>query len=201
MVKKNFLLFLLFTINMQSSIYIPISSNNRKDVSKLQLTVIGKFGLLRKARATVPSHLHTGIDIKRPTNNYINEPIFAIAKGVIISIRDDGPYAQVIIEHTIENKLFWSVYEHVSGINVALYENVSAEKAIARFMNKNELNKYGWQFDHFHFEILKEKPTQIKPDKSNPKRHYKSYTLICHSINELEKHYYNPIEFLNKNLN
>lgn len=80
-------------------VHLPINVSNRISLGELSLTEIGAFGLRRKARPNVKSHLHTGIDIKRPDNNYMNNPIFPIAPGVVISKRDDGPFAQLIVEH------------------------------------------------------------------------------------------------------
>lgn len=197
---KILLFFISFSIIPASSFFLPINSGNRKDVSLIQLTEIGKFGLIRKERKTVPSHLHTGIDFKRPSKNYENEPVFVIAEGKVISKRTDGPYAQLIVEHHIGNKIFWTVYEHIAGIMAKLNETVKPDKPIARFMNKTELNKYGWQFDHFHLEILKIKPMSIKAEKAHPERLFNSYTLICYKPSDLDKYYYNPITFLSENL-
>jgi hypothetical protein len=69
---------------------IPISGSDRTSIGSIQLTPIGDFGLTRKARKDVPEHLHAGIDIKRPSNNYFDEPILPIAPGVVISMRNDG---------------------------------------------------------------------------------------------------------------
>jgi murein DD-endopeptidase MepM/ murein hydrolase activator NlpD len=159
------------------------------------LTNIGEFGMLRKERPGIPAHYHTGIDIKRPTSNFKDEPIFSIYDGIVISVRKDGPYAQLIIEHGNSNK-FWTVYEHVAGIKVGLNDPVTPDIPVARFMNKNELNKYGWQFDHFHFEVLKAKPLRLKYDKSNPERQYSSFSLTCFTRDELNRYFYSPIEFL-----
>lgn len=197
---KNLLLFLVTFINFQSPFFLPINNKNRKKITEIRLTEIGKFGLIRKARKTVPSHIHTGIDIKRPNKNYFDEPIFAIAIGKVISKRTDGPYAQLIIEHEINNKTFWTVYEHIAGIKADLNDIVNPEKPLARFMNTNELNKYGWQFDHFHLEILKIKPISITPDKLHPDRFYNSYSLFCYKAEELEKYFYDPLEFLREHL-
>jgi len=197
---KLICLFIAFSIAHSSPFSIPINTSNRKDISSIQLTEIGKFGLIRKARKTVPAHFHTGIDIKRPNINYNNEPIFSIAQGKIISKRTDGPYAQLIIEHHVDNTVFWTVYEHIAGITVNLHQIVTPDKPIARFMNKIELNKYGWQFDHVHLEILKTKPISIEPSKNTPERFYNSYSLICFKKEDLEKHFYNPLLFLSKNL-
>lgn len=183
----------------ESSFYLPIKAANRQSVNAISLTGIGEFGLVRKERPGIPSHFHTGIDIKRPVKNFEDEPIYSIHDGVVISVRRDGAYAQIIIEHGSSQK-FWTVYEHVAGIKVHLNEQVTPHSPIARFMNINELNKYGWQFDHFHFEILKLKPTRIKPGNSTPERHYSSYSLTCFTKEELSKYFYNPIEFLTREL-
>jgi len=96
-INQYFIFSLIFIF--QGQIFLPVNIKNRKDYSKIQLTEIGEFGLKRKARNNIPSHYHTGIDIKLPNNNYFNEPIFPIAEGRVISKRTDGPYAQLIIEH------------------------------------------------------------------------------------------------------
>ena len=75
------------------------------------------------------------------------------------------------------------------------------QKPIAQFMNKNELNKLGWQFDHFHLEILKVKPLPLKPEAKHPERFYTSYLLKCFRKEELDRYYFNPLDFLRKNLN
>jgi murein DD-endopeptidase MepM/ murein hydrolase activator NlpD len=175
--------------------YLPVNTGDRKSVHTLQLTNIGEYGLHRKERPAVPAHYHTGIDIKRPRENYHDEPIYTISEGRVISIRKDGPYAQIIIEHGSIQK-FWTVYEHIAGIKVGLNERVKPDSPIARFMNKNELNKYGWQFDHFHFEVLKVEPFRLKHDHSNPDRKFSSYSLLCYTKDELNKYFYNPAVFL-----
>lgn len=187
---------ILWFSNGDGEILVPIETNNRKTINNIGLTQIGEFGIMRKARPSIQQHLHTGIDIKRPKKNYGNEFIYPITKGVVISKRVDGPYAQLIIEHEVNGDIFWTVYEHIAGIQVKLYQPVNPKEPIARFFNLEELDNYGWQFDHFHFEILKMRPLSIKPSEANPERHFSPYTLSCFTANQLEKHYYNPIEFL-----
>lgn len=190
------LLVILFSVILTSPIYLPINNPDRKDVSQIQLTAIGQFGIMRKARPNIPAHYHTGIDIKRPGSNYDLEPIFPIARGIIISKRTDGPYANLMLEHEINGAKFWSLYEHIAGICVNTGDTVGPLSPVARFMTKAELNKYGWQFDHFHLEILRVKPMQLKPSKSYPERFYSSYSLVCYTKKDLEKYYYNPLDFL-----
>src|SRR4030042_6743542 len=183
MIANLLIVALLFNSSSGLDYYLPINTVDRKSIGTLVLTNIGEFGLLRKERPGVPAHFHTGIDIKRPGDNYQDEPIFPIFKGIVISKRQDGPYAQLIIEHGDIQK-FWTVYEHIAGIKVGLYEQVIPNLPIARFMNKSELIKYGWQFDHFHFEILKSNPIKLKQDNSNPDRHFSSYSLLCFTKDE-----------------
>ena len=196
----NYLLILLLTLSPSPKSYysLPVYTVNRRSVGTMAITEIGDFGLMRIARPAVPAHYHTGIDIKRPSNNYTNEPIFPISEGIVISKRQDGPFAQLIIEH--KNPECWTVYEHIAGIKVNLNDHVNPDSPIARFMNKTELNKYGWQFDHFHLEILKIQPIRLKQDQTNPERKYSSYSLICYSKEELNRYFYNPMEFLQDNL-
>ena len=186
----------ILILSLKSQVYLPIELPTRKDISKVELSEIGEFGLTRKPRLHIPEHYHTGIDIKRPNKNYSNEPIYPIAKGKVISRRNDGPYANIIVEHEFKNIKFWTLYEHISGIKVKVNDIVNPNVAIARFMNTEELNKNGWQFDHFHLEILKVKPIPLKPIADFPERFFKSYSLVCFSSDELNRYYYNPLDFL-----
>jgi hypothetical protein len=199
----NFGLFLTcitFVFNYAAAVdlewYLPIKTQNRQSLEKLTLTPIGAYGAVRKPRPGVPSHLHTGIDIKRPSENYADEPVFPACRGVIISLRDDGPFAQVVVEHHLNNSVrVWTVYEHIAGITSVLGDTVFPEKPFARFMNKNELNKLGWQFDHVHFEILRKSPIPLKPGHANPFRRFNTYGLTCYDGEELNAAYYDPCDF------
>lgn len=180
--------------------YLPINVPNRQSLENVQLTSIGRYGLMRKSRSGIPAHLHTGIDLNRPNPNYHFEPVFPAAMGQVISLRTDGPYAQVIIQHSLtDHTSLWTVYEHVAGIRVKLHELVHPHRPIARFMNKDELDLHGWQFDHVHFEIMKAKPPTRKPDEKKPFCYFGTYCLVCYTWNDLENRYYNPMVFFNLN--
>jgi len=176
--------------------YLPIDTGNRQSLENTQLTSIGLFGLMRKPRPGIPAHLHTGVDFKRPHNNYSDETVFPAAGGKVISLRDDGPYAQIIIQHCLKDSVFlYTVYEHIAGIQTRVHETVGPHRPIARFMNRDELNRYGWQFDHVHFEIMKIKSKQRKPDERRPSFYYGTYCLECYNRMELDKRYYDPLVF------
>lgn len=195
----NFFTILCISLFIHGHIFIPIRVKDRQDISKIQLTKIGQFGLKRKARTSIPEHYHTGIDIKRPYNNYESEPIYPIVKGKVISKRVDGPYANLILEHEINGRKVWTLYEHISGIKVHVGDIADPNTQLARFMNKDELNRFGWQFDHFHLEIIKVKPLEIKPTKDNPERFFNSYSLICYTVTDLQRYYFDPMEYFKTN--
>ncbi len=193
-------LLLLSDVAVSQTLLLPINVPNRSSIDDLELTEIGKFGLRRKARPTVKSHLHTGIDIRRPNNDYDQNPVFPIAPGIVISLRNDGPYAKIIVEHQINQELFWSVYEHIAGIRVQLGDAVDPSHPIARFMNRTELEKYGWQFDHFHLEIMKIPPIRANANPRLPDFRFNSYTLMCFNDQDLDKYFFEPISFLKEHL-
>ena len=198
MLVNTILTAILISVNFE--VLLPLKLTNRQDISKIQLTNIGGFGTLRKPRPNIPAHYHTGIDLMRPNRNYTNEPIYPIARGKVISERYDGPYANIIIEHEIDGVKVWTLYEHISGIIARVGDQVSPNSPIARFMNKAELDKNGWQFDHFHLEILKVKPIPLKPIDKYPERFFNSYSLVCYKLEDLSRYYFDPLMFFKRYL-
>ncbi len=196
---KIYLLMILIT-TLSWLILIPIQSTGRHYIHDIKLTEIGSFGMLRKERPGVPAHYHTGTDIKRPTANCQNEPIFPIAEGRVISKRTDGPYAQLIVEHHLGSQSIWSLYEHVAGIRVGLNDWVSPHEPMARFMSQQELSRYGWQFDHLNLEVLKVRPIALKSDPKHPKRRFGSYSLVCYTQTDLNRYFLNPLDFFESHL-
>ncbi|MBN1464143.1 peptidoglycan DD-metalloendopeptidase family protein [candidate division KSB1 bacterium] len=191
----------LMTLLRQDEVawYLPIAAPDRRSLANVQVTRIGPFGLLRAARPGIPAHLHTGVDLQRPHDNYVDEPIFPAAKGRVISLRDDGPYAQIIIRHRLADSTdLWTVYEHVAGIRVGLHESVDPQRPIARFMTRAELDRYGWQFDHVHFEVMRVKPKPRMPDQTKPFFHFGTYCLVCYTQADLDEKYYDPLQFLQR---
>ena len=114
----------------------------------------------------------------------------------MISQRADGPFAQIIIEHcTARGDTLWTVYEHVAGIRATVGDTVSPHRPVARFMNTEELNRHGWQFDHLHFEILKRRPRPVVAAPATPQRRFQSYSLECYAREQLGKYYHDPHDF------
>lgn len=181
---------------MESPWLLPINTPSRKSFNGVQRTSIGEFGVMRKARKGIPAHFHTGIDLKRPSGNYVNEPIFPASNGVIVSLRDDGPFSQIIIEHTaIDGKKVWTVYEHLVPSGSVLGRHVSPADTIGRFFSREELQRYGWQFDHLHFEIMKVPPPVTRYREELPQYRFSTYALVCYTREILEERMIDPIIF------
>jgi murein DD-endopeptidase MepM/ murein hydrolase activator NlpD len=175
---------------------LPIRTTDRQSWREIRLTDIGQFGRPRIARPQVPAHLHTGVDLCRPSQNYTDEPIYAASCGKVISLRDDGPFAQIIIEHTVHGQTMWTVYEHIAGITVSLDETVTPDRPIARYMNRDELQRYGWKFDHVHFEVMQSPPYPRAIDSRTPLRRFATHGLQCYTAQELSRYYADPEVFL-----
>jgi hypothetical protein len=85
-----------------------------------------------------------------------------------VSIIDDGPYSQVVMKHVYENSIYWTVYEHIRVKVKEIGKKLTVHDTIGFFFNRSELDKYGWQFDHFHFEIIRVEPVVFIPNKKIP---------------------------------
>ncbi len=187
----------LYGQNIARDWLVPVDVPDRHSWTAVRLTDIGQFGEPRKARPGVPAHLHTGIDIRRPSGRYDNEPIFAAGAGTVISVRDDGPFAQIVVEHCLASgDTVWTVYEHVAGICISLGDAVDPGVPLARFMTAAELERHGWQFDHVHFEVMKTCPPPLEPTERLPQRRFGTYALLCRSRGQLEQRYLDPLAFL-----
>jgi murein DD-endopeptidase MepM/ murein hydrolase activator NlpD len=196
---KQFLTFVLIAaIPSYSQWLLPINCRDRSSVENIHLTDIGRFGTLRKARPTVPAHYHTGIDIVRPHQNYSDEPVFPARKGVVASIIDNGPFSQIIIKHECNNMLYWSVYEHIKVKPIKVGKFINPLDTIGYYFNKDELNKYGWQFDHLHFEIIKCQLIPLKPTARYPNRFYCTFAIKCFTKKELYERLVDPMDIFNK---
>ncbi len=174
--------------------YLPIAASDRHSLRGVALTKIGRFGAERKARPGIPAHLHTGVDLCRPDTCYQRQPVFPAAQGVVVSMRDDGPFAQVIVCHGD----VWTVYEHLTGIVVAPGDTVDPSVPIGRFFNRDELDSLGWQFDHMHFEVMVVAPPKAPPAEGLPHRLLGTYALVCFSRRQLISRLRDPLEFLHE---
>jgi hypothetical protein len=188
--------------------FVPVAVADRQSLAGVTLTEIGGFGEQRKARPGVPAHLHTGVDLRRPDGEYDSQPVFPAARGVVMSVRADGPFAQVIVEHRRQAgsdadsdrglgfTVVWTVYEHFTDIAVVPGDPVQPLQPMGRFFNRHELDRYGWQFDHLHFEVMIVAPPRVPPTAELPNRSFGTYALLCYDRGQLLRRLCDPLEFL-----
>ncbi|MFH0920973.1 MAG: M23 family metallopeptidase [Fibrobacterota bacterium] len=173
---------------------LPVDVPDRKDTAAIRITPIGAFGNPRKARLGVPAHYHSGYDIARVGSVDADAPVFAASCGKVVSMREDGPFAQIILYHPDDH--VWTVYEHVSGILVHVGQDVTEKTPLARIMNRKELNRYGWHFNHLHFEVLRCEPRRMQSSAGLSERFYRTYGTECSTLMKLHEKYLDPLSFL-----
>lgn len=136
-------------------------------------------------------HLHTGIDLINPMGGQ-GEKVYAAAAGRVVSIYAKEPNRSIMIQHSLPcGETLWTVYVHVGKVKVRLGELVRSDTVIAYLMDEHQLNYYGWEFNHLHFEVL-------KFPRINEVGKYLSFSTGCKTRKEVKKHFYNPIDFLKK---
>ena len=98
-----------------------------------------------------------------------------------------------MIQHLLPSgTAIYSVYVHVTNIKVNTGDIVGHTTHIADLMDKAQLDTYGWEFNHLHFEILK------KPRVHEINGNYLSYSTRCKTKEDVLEHFHNPELFLKK---
>lgn len=166
---------------------IPLGAENRKSFNSIKWEKDAHFMSPR-----IGGHLHTGIDLMKSIHN-VGAKIYAASNGRVVSIYAREPHKAVMVMHQLASgETIYSVYVHITDIQVSIGETVDSNTFIARLMNAEQLNKYGWEFNHVHFEILRGKPRIETPGK------YLSYSVLCNTQEEVNKHFYNPVSFFHR---
>lgn len=191
--KISFLTAIFFSVNVFAGEILPVANE-----WKLPLSISPRKGLNAMSRLKNAGfldkrfgHLHTGIDLINPMGGS-GEKVYAAASGKIVSIYAKEPHLSIMIQHRLPSEeTIWTVYVHVTKVKVKEGDLVRNDTIIANLMDKSQLNKYGWEFNHLHFEVLK------YPRISEAGR-YLSFSTECKTKKEVEKHFYNPVTFLQK---
>lgn len=190
--KISFIVLIFLSLNSIAANYpllsyywkLPLRTDSRKDLKSVFWEHDAHFLAKRKG-----GHFHTGIDIMNPKGG-LCEKIFAASRGEVVSIYTIEPNRGVMIKHILPSReTVYSVYVHVTNVQVKIGDIVTSDTVIATLMDKQQLNNFGWEYNHLHFEILK-KPRTCEIGK------ILSYSTKCRTIKEVEKHFYNPIDFL-----
>ena len=100
--------------------------------------------------------IHLGIDIWGKENS----PIFAPLVGKVHSFKNNNNFrdygATIILQHQLENYIFYTLYGHVSLKNISnlsIGQSINSGESFANFGNTNENGKWP---PHLHFQIIKD---------------------------------------------
>lgn len=174
---------------------LPLRTADRQDWSTVLFEPDAKFKTMRSPFGQVKLHYHTGADIQvKEEFGFVDAPgmpVYAIAAGKVVAIEDPMPQRRITIEHKLpDGKTVWSAYCHISDAQVSVNQLVDEETVIARRMNREELDHYGWEYDHVHLEILKKLPVYVTD-------YYHRKTFTCDTEAEVDEYFFDPVFFLN----
>ncbi len=163
---------------------VPFKTTDRYKLKTIK--VISTFGAKRDTYLT--GHIHTAIDIipSKPENyNYV----YPIADGVVCSIHLGHPHKTIVIKHKLPDSTFvFSSYKHLQEIYVENGTEVNQDTKLARLYTRAEAKKQGGNYDHLHLEIRKSFDD------------YGCASWLTMTKDELNKYFFDPLDFLKKNL-
>jgi murein DD-endopeptidase MepM/ murein hydrolase activator NlpD len=125
------------------------------------------------------------VPIKGDTGIYI----YPIANGIVCfkSIKD--PFSSITIKHKLNDSCYiYSSYIHLKYVYVENGDTVDSNTKIGKLFTRKEVRRYRGPFDHLHLEIRKS-----FDDFGFASAH-------CMNRKELDEFFYEPIDFLKKNL-
>jgi murein DD-endopeptidase MepM/ murein hydrolase activator NlpD len=138
----------------------------------------------------IGGHLHTGVDLMK-YNQDAGAKVYATSAGRVVSIYAREPNKSIMIMHKLTTgESIYSVYAHITDVQVSVGDTVDSNSFIAHLMNVEQLDKYGWKFNHVHFEILKKEP------RVGETGNLLSYSVLCRTKEQVDQHFYNPVSFL-----
>lgn len=164
--------------------YLPFETSNR--LNPKTLSVVSLFGSPRNSY--IKGHIHTGLDcIPKTSSGIIN--VYAMSDGIVCSIHLGHPHITIVVKHIIENgNIIYTSYKHLSEIYVKTGEKVNHQSKLARLYTRKETKKYNGRYDHLHLEIRKDFGD------------YGSASWATMTESELNCRFYDPLEFIRKNV-
>jgi murein DD-endopeptidase MepM/ murein hydrolase activator NlpD len=174
---------------------LPLDTGNRLDWSTIVFESDAHFKALRRTGRYRGTRLHTGLDLQNGgrmgTLGGPGEMVYAIAAGEVVKISGSLPNKRMVISHQLPDCLtVWSSYLHIADPRVREGEQVTPQTVIARRLNTAELRRYGWGYNHLHFEIFKKLPVP----RNN---HYTWMSQFCYTSGQVDRYFFNPYDFLN----
>lgn len=164
---------------------LPFNLSDRSDLK--MISIISDYGTYRSGH--VKGHRHSGVDIV-PIGIKDTIFVYPLNEGIVCLVRPIAPNKTIIIKHKLINgSIIYSSYIHLKEIYVENDQEVNHNTKIGVLYTKSEARKYNGNYDHLHLEIKK------RIDD------YCCASWLCMSQEELSQYFYNPLDFLKKNLN
>jgi murein DD-endopeptidase MepM/ murein hydrolase activator NlpD len=163
---------------------VPFKTDNRYKLNTIK--IISVFGAPRDTY--LKGHIHTAVDII-PLKSEEYTYVYPMADGVICSIHLGHPHKTIVIKHMMpDSSIIYTSYKHLQEIYVKYGQEVDQETKLARLYTSKEAKKQGGSFDHLHLEIRKSFYD------------YGCASWLTMTNEELNKYFYNPMDFMKKNL-
>lgn len=173
---------------------LPLDTGDRTNWHSIAFESDAYFMASRRNSYNNQPRLHTGIDMQNGgeagTRGGPGELVYSMGPGIVLGTFDRLPNRRVVIEHTFENApKVWTAYVHINESLVSPGEWVDAYSPIARRMNRQELRRYGEQYNHVHIEVMKKLPPIVNGQ-------YQWMTFHCYAPKQVQEYFYNPKTFL-----
>jgi murein DD-endopeptidase MepM/ murein hydrolase activator NlpD len=163
---------------------VPFQTEDRFKLNTIK--VISVFGAPRDSY--LKGHIHTAADIIPEKLNIYNY-IYPMADGVICSIHLGHPHKTIVIKHRLpDSTIIYTSYKHLQEIYVTNGMQVDQDTKLAGLYTKEETKKQGGSYDHLHLEIRKSFYD------------YGCASWLTMNRDELNKYFYNPVDFMKKYL-
>ena len=164
--------------------YLPFDLKDRFDIKLIK--VISPFGAGRTSH--LRGHKHSGVDMV-PVNKDTGIYIYPLAKGIVCFKKVKDPFSSITIKHKMNDSTYmYTSYIHLKEIYVENGDNVDPNIKIGKIFTKKEVRRFRGPYDHLHLEIRKN-----FDDFGFASGH-------CMNKDDLNEFFYEPIEFLTKNL-
>ena len=168
-------------LKLKNQDHFPLESfSDRRSIDELNRRTLDGFGAYR-----IRGHKHAGLDIE---GGY-GEIVYPLGAGRVVGTLYEFPYLAVVIEHTLDNgSVIYSSYVHIGEVLIEPGTMVGFSTPIAKLFTEEQFLRSGFSTNHLHLEIRK-----TLEDEG-----VASYT--CKTIEELNRYFYDPLNFLTEKL-
>ena len=163
---------------------VPFQTEDRFKLNTIK--VISVFGAPRDSY--LKGHIHTAADIiPAKLSSYNN--VYPMANGIICSIHLEHPHKTIVIKHRLlDSTIVYTSYKHLHEIYITNGMQVNQDTKLARLYTREEAKKQDGSYDHLQLEIRKSFYD------------YGCASWLTMTKDELNKYFYNPVDFMKKYL-